>query len=45
VSGDPKPLPPDELENEAWAEFEAQLDDYISQWKAAVGGFLEAKRL
>jgi len=43
---DLKPLPPDdlaELEKEAWAEFEAQLDDYISQYKAALEKFLEEK--
>jgi hypothetical protein len=32
-----------EEEKEAWAEFEAQLDDYIEQYKAAIGKFLESK--
>jgi hypothetical protein len=33
----------DEEEKEAWVEFEAQLDDYIAQYKAALGKFLESK--
>lgn len=33
----------DEEEKEAWVEFEAQLDDYIAQYKAALGKFLDSK--
>ena len=39
------PLPPDvppELENE-YREWQRQLDDYIAQWKAEMGKFLESK--
>ena len=33
---------PPELEKE-WREWQAQLDDYINQWKAQMRKFLEAK--
>jgi len=33
----------DEEEKAAWTEFEAQLDDYTRQYKAALGKFLDSK--